>query len=81
MKGYFCCILGLFKGAMLGYNLAILGLIFNCILPLMPFPSCLRGEILGLAYSQFRGINFMLCFYKGGLWVFGLEKIGKLLKL
>ena len=45
---------------MLGYNFTILCLIFYCILPLMPFPSCFKGEILVLAYSQCRGINFML---------------------
>ena len=41
---------------MLGHNLAVLGLIFDCILPLMPFPSCFKGEILVLPYSWFRGI-------------------------
>ena len=66
MKELFCCILGLFKGATLGYNLVILGLIFDCILPLMPFPSCFKEGILVLPYSQFRGINFILLYFCKG---------------
>ena len=71
--------LGLFMGAMLGYNLAVLGLIFDCILPLIPFPSCFKGETLVLAYSQFQGINVMLLY--GGLGVFGLGKDRTIVKL
>ena len=60
MMEYFYCILGLFRGAMLGHNLAISDFIFDCILSLMPFPSCFEGEILVLTYSHFMGVNFIL---------------------
>ena len=32
-------------GATLGHNLAVLGLIFDCILPLVPFPFLSGGNI------------------------------------
>ena len=34
---------------MLGYNLAILGLIFDCILPLMSFPPCFKGGNISIS--------------------------------
>ena len=58
--GYFCHILGLFRGTMLGYNLVILGLIFDCILPLVPFSFKFNGEMVVLTYSWFEGANFVL---------------------
>ena len=80
MRGY-SAVLGLYKGAMLGYNLAILGLIFDCILPLMPFPSCFKGETLVLGNSWFRGINFMFLWGGlGGVWSEKDRKIVKTLK-
>ena len=44
---------------MLGYNLVILGLIFDCILPLMPFSFKFNGEIVELGCSQFEGADFV----------------------
>ena len=45
---------------MLGYNLVVSGLIFDCILPLKPFSFKFNGEIVVLAYSLFKGANFVL---------------------
>ena len=45
----------------------------------MPFPSCFKGEIFVLAYSQFGRNNFMLLQGElGGVWSW---KDRKLLKL
>ena len=54
---------------MLGYNLVLLGCIFNCILTLMPFPFCFVRKILILTLSQLGDGNFVdLKWGLGGFW-------------
>ena len=58
---------------MLGYNLFLLGFIFDCILTLVPFPSCFKAEILILTFSQLGKV--ILSTFNWDLGVFGPKKI------
>ena len=76
--GYYCCILGLLKGAMLGYNLVLFRLYFQLFFD-PNAPSCFLVEILILTFSWLGEV--FLSTFEWDKGVFGPEKIKKLFKL